>query len=230
MQKIIIHVKKSLARFLTSVFNAQDSIGKFIPLASCLGSVMVIGTLLNSCGILSPVAEPQIKEYQLVTNSSDSASCTANPNAPILQVSPVKVFAPFDTRNMYYSESEYQLSSYALNRWSTHPGYMLNQVILQKLISTCTYSNVVSAEVMSVAKYRLVAQVMDFKQVINNPNDATMNLTVLVQLVDNMSNMVVKSKTFVETLNVTPDSSGYIKGANSVVTQFTNDLVLWLQS
>ncbi|MBP9742501.1 MAG: membrane integrity-associated transporter subunit PqiC [Burkholderiales bacterium] len=229
MQKIMICLKKLLAKFLNTIVNIKDSVYKFISIAGWLSKIMVMGTLLSSCGILAPVAEPQIKEYQLVANSSDITSCMANPNAPILQVSPVKVFAPFDTRNMYYSESEYQLNSYALNRWSTHPGYMLNQAILQKLISTCTYSNVVNAEVMSVAKYRLVAQVMDFKQVINS-NDATMNLTVLVQLIDNTSNMVMKSKTFMETLNVTPDPSGYIKGANAVVAQFTNDLALWLQS
>lgn len=186
------------------------------------------GILLNSCGILSPVDEPQIKQYQLALNlNTDTSGCTIGRNAPILQVSPVKVFAPYDTRNMYYSESPYQLSSYAFNQWSTLPEFMFNQAILQRLTAACIYSNVVNSEVMSVAKLRLAIQVMDFKQVISTES-ANMNFTSLVQLIDNNTNTVIKSKTFVEVLPVSPDPGGYVKGANDIVLQFVNDLADWL--
>lgn len=188
----------------------------------------MLGILLNSCGILSPVDEPQIKQYQLTLNlAPDTQACAPSANAPILQISPVKVYAPYDTRNMYYSESPYQLSSYAFNQWSTMPEFMFNQAILQKLIATCIYSNVVNAEVMSVAKHRLVVQVMDFKQVIS-AESANMNFTVLAQLIDNKTNAVIKSKTFAEVLPVSPDPQGYVRGANDIVLQFVNDLADWL--
>jgi ABC-type uncharacterized transport system auxiliary subunit len=82
---------------------------------------------------------------------------------------------------------------------------------------------------MITAKYRLTNQVMDFKQVINS-DTSTMNLNVVSQLIDNSSNIVIKNKTFVETVNVESSPAGYVKGANEVTNAFTNDLVTWLST
>lgn len=185
--------------------------------------------LLAGCGVLSPVEAPQIHQYQIITAVSDPASCQGAGKSSVLQISPVQVFAPYDSKNMYYSESQYEINSYALSQWSANPGFMLTQAIQQKLQQSCAYSNVVSADVMSTAKYRLVSQLIDFKQVING-SSATMNLTVLAQLIDNSNNLVVKSKTFTETAPVTANPDGYIKGANDATAAFLNDLTTWLSN
>ena len=185
--------------------------------------------LLSSCSILSPVVTPEVKEYQITTTNTDELSCKAASNAPILQVSPVRVFTPFDSRGMYYSVAQYQLSSYSLSQWASTPSEMFNQAILQKLQKSCIYSDVSSSEFMVTAKYRLASQVMDFKQVIIN-GSSNMSLKVYAQLIDNTNNTVIKNKTFIETAEVESSPAGYIKGANEVTNSFTNDLVTWLST
>ena len=141
---------------------------------------------------------------------------------------PVYVASPFDTKNMYYSEAEYQIKSYALNQWITNPGIMFTNLIQQKLINNCIYSNVVSAEAITGTRYKLVSQLLDFKQVIT-VTTATMNFSMRVQLIDNNTNTVVKSKTFTQSIPVTPNPNGYIKGANVIADRFLNDLSSWLR-
>jgi ABC-type uncharacterized transport system auxiliary subunit len=192
--------------------------------------IIVMGSsVLCACGMLSPVVTPEIKQYQIISAASAAASCKPNPSLPILQVSPVRVFAPYDTRNMYYSESQYQLNAYALNQWAANPSWMFTQSIFQRLQQSCIYGNVVSAEFMITAKYRLTSQVMDFKQVINGTT-ASMNLNIVEELVDNSTNQVLRSKTFIETSQVEANPAGYIKGANDVMDSFLSDLTTWLGS
>ena len=185
--------------------------------------------LLSSCSILSPVVTPEVKEYQITATNTDEISCKTESNAPILQVSPVRVFMPFDSRGMYYSVAQFQLSSYSLSKWASTPSEMFNQAILQKLQKSCVYSDVSSSDFMVTAKYRLASQVMDFKQVIIN-GSSNMNLKVYVQLIDNTNNTVIKNKTFIETTNTDSSPAGYINGANEVTNSFTNDLVTWLST
>ena len=186
--------------------------------------------LLSSCSILSPVVTPEVKQYQVVLSDSDNISCNTPTNAPILQVAPVKVFAPFDTHDMYYSVADYQLSSYTLSQWASTPSEIFTQAIMQKLQKSCIYSDVSSSDFMITSKYRLATEVMDFKQVIKKGTSSTMNLKVYAQLIDNATNTVIKNKTFTESLEVESSPAGYIKGANQVTNLFTNDLVTWLST
>ena len=200
---------------------------KYLFLVSSFASLPL---LLNACGILSPAVTPTVKQYQITAAAaaSDAPACKAV-NSAILQVSQVQVFAPYDTKNMYYSESQYQLNNYSLNQWATQPSSMFTQAVLQKLLQSCIYSNVVSSDFVATAKYRLVMQLMDFKQIING-NDASMNLTLLAELIDNTTNQVIKSKTFSETSPTTPNAQGYIAGANAATAQLLSDLTAWLGS
>ena len=192
-------------------------------------AIMLAGGIVSGCGVLSPVPVPETKQFQIVSSVPAVENCKANPDAQIMQVFPVKVASPFDNKYMYYSESQYQLSSYALNQWVSSPGQMFTQAVHEKLQGSCLYKNVISAEFMVTAKYRLTVQVMDFEQIISG-GSATMNMSVIVQMIDNNSNQVIKGKTFVETANVTPDVNGYIQGANQVTQAFTSDLTTWLSS
>ena len=190
---------------------------------------VLLCAMLGACGMLSPVPQPQIIDYQLAADTSVMPECKLNPNAPILQVAEVKADAPFNTRKMYYSEAQYQLNSYSLNQWAARPDVMLTQAIQEKLLASCIYGNVSSNEFMTTAKYRLNSQLLDFKQVINDQS-STMQFNMLVQLVDNSSNQVVRSKTFVTSQAVESSPAGYVKGANAVTQTFLNELVTWLSS
>lgn len=191
--------------------------------------VVLTTSFISGCGVLSPVPAPEVKQFQIVSAVPSVDSCKPNSQSTIIQVSPVKVYAPFDTRNMYYSESQYQLNSYSLNQWATNPGQMITQAIQEKLQASCNYSSVVNADFMITAKYRITTEAMDFKQTINGGSSAV-NLSVVAHLIDNSSNRVIKGKTFEETSAVSPNIDGYIKGANDVTQSFVNDLATWLST
>ena len=123
---------------------------------------------------------------------------------------------------------KYELDSYSRNQWVAPPSGMLTKAIQEKLLQSCSYNNVVSADFMTSAKYRLNSQLIELKQKFED-NNATMNLAILVQLVDNSSNQVVKSKTFIVNEKVTPNQAGYVVGANQAVEDFLSELVLWLK-
>ncbi len=183
-----------------------------------------------SCSVFAPVEAPEVIQYQLQASTTSNAnSCKAAKDDNILQVVEVKADAPFNTRKMYYSKAEYQLNSYGYNEWIANPSVMLTQAIQERLLASCIYGNVVNAEFMTIAKYRLTSQLLDFKQVINGQT-STMQLAVLVQLVDNSNNKVTKSKTFNATAEVDATPAGYIKGANAVTETFLTDLTAWLNN
>lgn len=193
-------------------------------------SLMSSLVLASACSILSPVVTPEVKEYQITSTTSGNLNCTKSVNQFSVQVSPVTVATPFDAKEMYYSVSEYQLSTYSLNKWSAMPSSMFTQAVIQKLQTSCLYSDVSSGEFMVSSKYRITNQVIDFKQVVKGSSSSTVNLNVYSQLIDNSTNAVIKKKTFVETVSVEATPSGYVKGANEVTNSFTNDLVTWLST
>lgn len=195
--------------------------------------LVITGGLLGAtgaCSVFTPVEVPEVVRYQLTAiTPADITDCKTNSNGQILQVTEVKADAPFNNNKMYYSQAPSQLNSYALNEWIAHPDVMLTQAIQEKLLTSCIYSNVVNAEFMTTAKYRLNSQLLDFKQVINGQS-ATMQLSMLVQLVDNSHNQVIRSKNFTAQVDVDPTPAGYVKGANTVTQTFLTDLTTWLSA
>lgn len=185
---------------------------------------------LSGCGVFLPVKTPEIHTYQLevVKHNELQTQCPANDSTAILQVTYVRADAPYDTIHMYYSDSQYELDSYAVNQWVSLPPAMLTQAIQQKLLLSCKYASVISVDFMTTAKYRLTNEVINFKQVMNK-NSATFNMTVISHLVDNKTNQVIKSKTFDIEVPVAPSISGYIDGANQATGKFLDQLLVWLK-
>jgi ABC-type uncharacterized transport system auxiliary subunit len=190
-----------------------------------------VAILVTGCSVFMPVSTPDIHSYQLGAMSHDNlqAQCTNNTSNTVLQITHVRADAPYDTINMFYSTEQYELDSYVTHQWVSLPSGMLTQLIQQKLIQSCTYANVVNADFMTVAKYRLTTQIINLKQTINGTN-STFTLTAVSQLVDNKTNQVLKGKTFDIIVPTTPDPQGYIKGANLAANQFLEQLLVWLKS
>ncbi|MCX8514866.1 MAG: hypothetical protein RL017_96 [Pseudomonadota bacterium] len=192
-----------------------------------LGSSLALILSLNACSILSPVPTAEVKQYQIIINQQNDNSCQANSSSPILQVAAVTVFSPYDSTNMYYSQKQYQVNSYAQSQWASSTSSMYTQLLTQKLQQSCIYSNVISSEYVASANYRLVTQLTDLKQIITK-DGASMHLGFYAQLIDNKTNKVIMSKNFSEEMSVTPDIAGYINGSNVLSGKLLNDITAWL--
>ncbi len=184
--------------------------------------------ILGGCSVFMPVQVPTINTYQINMLNESSIECKNNVSLPDLQVTRMKANEPYDSTNMFYSEVKYQLNHYSRNQWAAAPSEMITKTMEEKLLQSCNYDNVVSADFMTAAKYRLNSQLLELKQNIY-VNDSEIKLAVLVQLVNNNTNQVIKSKTFVERVKVTSNPEGYVSGTNVAVNKFISDLVSWLK-
>lgn len=184
---------------------------------------------LSGCSVFMPVTIPEIQNYQIgILHNTRENECTTLANKSDLQITRMKADAPYDSDNMYYSLERYQLNHYSRNQWVAAPVIMMTKAIQEKLLQSCQYNNVVSADFMTASKYRLNSQLIALQQDIRK-DKSTVNLAVLVQLVDNKSNHVVRSKTFIEKIDVDPNQHGYVVGVNQAVDKFLNNLLVWLK-
>lgn len=193
---------------------------------------MPIAIIVAGCSLFMPVNSPQIHTYELSVikhSPSTLGGCeNINTSGEVLQVPHVKADAPYDNLNMYYSNYNYELDSYATHQWVALPSDMLTQAMQQRLLQSCVFANVVNAGFMTMAKYRLTTQLVNFKQTING-SDTLFDMTVILQLVDNKTNQVVKGRTFNITIPTTPDPKGYIDGANKATDEFLVQLLAWVK-
>lgn len=204
---------------------------KITRLITCIGMSIV----LYACGMLDPVYTPNVNHYQINAmaytqmQQCNKQTSSAGVNDTIIQITRVRAFAPFDTRDMLYSVAKYQLDSYSIHKWITPVDAMLTKAIQEKLLNSCIFGNVVNADFMTSAKYRLNSQLLNLTQNIDNHRqDATLNFSILEQLVDNNSNQVIKSKIFNLSVPVSANPQGYVEGTNLVVKEFLQQLVIWL--
>lgn len=194
---------------------------------------MMLCASLNSCSVFTPVQLPEVHTYQISGIDDPSVNSCSNSLKPsILQVSLMKTDAPYDSNQMFYSRGAFELNAYSYHKWISSPNIMLSQAMQERLLAACIYTNVVNSEFMTIAQYRLATQLLELKQVMESSTlskTSTVHFVVIAQLIDNHTNQVIKSKTFVEDASVASDPSGYVAGTNQVTKAFLDDLVAWLK-
>ena len=129
---------------------------------------------------------------------------------------------------MYYSNDTGELNYYKLNQWVTDTSTIFTQLIVQELEQSCLYKSVISSNLLVASDYRLIIQVMNFKQYIHN-DQSTVQLLVSIQLINNNTNHIVKNKIFTTDIKTSPDIQGYIKGSNIAINNFLKEMLVWIK-
>lgn len=215
---------KTKRSWFTTVTNGNSKelkFSKFLLLTSAF-------IFLDSCSVFMPVTVPEIKNYQISVINDLGPGCKNLVGKPNIQVTRMKADEPYDSDNMFYSLERYQVSRYSRNQWVASPTVMITKTIQEKLLQSCDYAHVVNADFLTNSDYRLNSQLIELQQNIRDGKSEIV-FAILVQLVDNKTNQVVKGKTFLEKLNVEPNQHGYVVGVNKVVDKFLNDLTIWLK-
>ena len=193
--------------------------------------VCVVGLLLGGCsGMFAPVAMPEIQNYQITPAGGDikAASCARVNKESTLQITRMRAEAPYETTKMFYSKGQYQLDSYSYNQWAAFPTQMLSYAVFQKVMQSCIYKSVVSGEFMTVSNYTLNTKLLELKQIING-DSSVVNLIIIAQLIENKSDSVIRSKTFVVKANSSPNPKAYVVSVNQATSEFLAQLTNWLQ-
>ncbi len=140
--------------------------------------VLISSVVISSCSVFSPIATVDIHKFQITLDNNSNIQnsvCTKDSNLNhnnipenklVLQLMPIKANAPYDTVRMYYSKSKYELDNYLYNEWVTPPQNMLTQLVLQELLNSCIYGNVINSSFLVNADYRLSIQILELKHIV----------------------------------------------------------------
>ena len=93
---------------------------------------------LSGCSGLFTTKSQPMSEYTLAPAVSSSAATTPT-CAAVLRVSTVQAAPPWSSNNLVYTETPYQVSSFAYHRWAAPPATMLSDALVKALAASGLY-------------------------------------------------------------------------------------------
>lgn len=202
-------------------------------------TIAILGSLLYGCTIFPMGKDVYIHEHELssVHNASEiktSTSCATNFESSSLQIMPVLAEDPYASLAMLYSLKSTEIHKYSAHQWASPPAVMIAKAFERYLSEQCGYKNISLASNMITSKYRLVSTLIELKQEIDDStldksNSSTVKLAILIQLVDNQTNKIVKAKLFNEELKTAANPEAYAKASNEALNNILEKLVEFLK-
>ena len=179
--------------------------------------------LLISC--LSPVKIVPQSSY--IINKVPPPIITTHKRSSILLVLPPATVPAFNTTQMAYRLSPYQIAYFGENRWAETPAEMLKPLIIQALQNTQHYRGIVTPPYMgSQYDYILTIQILELIQDFQY-KIPLLRITLHAQL-SSPSNRLIKTQQFtiIEPLSAKTPYAGVI-AANEATARLLNQLVLF---
>ena len=179
--------------------------------------------LLAAC---SPIKLTNIATYTLDNPKVVKKVASSKTRTTLALVMPT-ASPGFETANMLYVMTPFQLQSFTRNRWVAPPAEMLVPIMLQALRSQAYYQAVVPPTLMVSSNYRLNLQIVKLQQEFLLP-DSNVRLEIQAILLDGHSNRVIASKQF-STLVAVNGSTPYagVLATNRAVADLTKRIATW---
>lgn len=164
-------------------------------------------------GALKPVKIPeQAKTRQIIT----LATPTASPG--------------FQTVDMVYMMTPFELKAFTRNRWIAPPAQMLVPIMVQALRAKGYYKAVVPPPLIAQSNYRLDLSLLRLQQEFLLPI-SNIRLEIQAILLDSVTNHVIGSKRFAAVVPAkTSTPYGGVLAANLAVVDLTNRIATWCVS
>lgn len=158
--------------------------------------VVLILTMLGALYLsgCSPVRVPPVSTYSLVSLSNSKALKHFRTQLT-LGVGVPTASPGFDTSNMVYMMTPYQLSQFALHRWVAPPAQMLLPIVVQALRDKGYFKAVVATPYSAKTNYRLDFQLLQLQQNFMNPTSME-QVSIQVNIYNNDTNRIVASRRF----------------------------------
>ena len=113
----------------------------------------------------------------------------------------------FQSRNMIYVLTPFELQSYTQSRWIAPPANMLNLVLVNAIEATHYFKAVASPPFMAKTQYQLNSYLVAMDQSFMRPT-SRVNLVLSVTLVNSQTSEVLAAKTFVSNVDA-PGNNAY---------------------
>lgn len=180
---------------------------------------LLLLTFLTAC---TPIQTPPSHQYQLTAFST--AQHRMKPQLPSLFIAMPDATAGYQSEQMLYLQTPYELNAFAHHTWTSTPAMMLYPLLLQSLQHSHAFFAVTGGVNVDKTDYRLETQLLALQQnFICKPSRLEWKIQVVLTHVDDQR--VVASRLFE---GATPCSSdtpyGGARAANEAMLQFTQAL------
>ena len=165
--------------------------------------MIVFCFLLSACSLFSPVNLQQTNQY--VLDKLPNSVHKSRHHTTILIVPPT-TRPVYNTKQMVYTDKQYQVKYYVKNQWAETPSQMLQSLLVQSFQNTHYFRSVVTLPYSGEYDYMLNTNILDFQQDFTTAQPKV-KIVVDVKLI--RINQVIASKYFSITLpmvNATPYS------------------------
>ncbi len=183
---------------------------------------------LISCSVFSPVNTPSNHQY-VIQYSTPTFKCATKQQNISIQVLMTDAESPYNSYNMYYTNSPYELKKYSYSTWAILPQQTINQAIEKSLMNSCTFSNVIGSDVLIPTQYKIKTRLLELKQNITK-EQTNVTISILIQLINSPKNSIKNSKIFIESANIQPSPQNMAYGTSQNLQLFLTELNNWLSS
>lgn len=187
--------------------------------------LLALGFVLSSCSLpLGPQRAAQATRTYVLQAPEDSAPRAANPDGPVLLISPILSAAGFDTSDMAYMRKPHEIEYFASHRWVDAPARMLDPLLVQAAEQTGLFRSVLGSGSGVKADLRLDSRLIHLQQVCRL-NPSQLQLALRVTLVDVSSARAIASRTLSvsEPIEARSPYAG-VEAANRAVERLLSDL------
>ncbi|MGH8427997.1 MAG: ABC-type transport auxiliary lipoprotein family protein [Gammaproteobacteria bacterium] len=192
---------------------------------------------LSGCSGLFTTKSQPMSEYTLAPAVSSSAATTSICNA-VLRVSTVQASPPWSSNNLVYTETPYQVSSFAYHRWAAPPATMLSDALVKALAASGLYRVVLGPTDpgngdLTLAIRILQGPVQHFSGTgagSDMGGSSAETFAFAAALTDTGSGQLYASKEFSAETEAAPNPYSGVVAANKVTGELIDRLVKWLGS
>lgn len=195
-----------------------------------LVATLLSTALLAGCSI-SPIETPVINSYGILPSQSDATDTKQmqQNKKTIIYIAEMTSTNPYDTTQIFYSKSTYQIQAYNYNQWIAPPASMLTNVLTQHFNHS---KNVlaVSGNYIGSSQLRLTTRlnslIQDFTQSGTSTN-VVLNITAITTNSD--SGVTLETKNFIVNVVAAPNPLGMVKATNEATNKMVIEIANWIQ-
>ena len=203
---------------------------KITNMTPLLTAALLSTALLTGCSI-SPVESPVIKSYGILPSQSDTTDTKLiQKSKKIIYIAEMTANNPYDTTQMFYSKSTYQIQAYNYNQWMAPPAGMLTNVLTQYLNHSKSVL-AVSGNYIGSSQLRLTTRlnslIQNFNQSVTSTNVA-LNVTAIAT--NSNSGVTLETKNFVVNVTAAPNPLGMVKATNEATDKMVVEIANWIQT
>jgi len=197
----------------------------FLPTAAWQLLMLALVFALGSCSLpLGPQRATQTTRTYVLQAPADSMPKVANPNGPVLLISPILSAAGFDTSDMAYMRNPHEIEYFAQHRWVDAPASMLDPLLVQAAEQSGLFRSVVGSGSGVKADLRLDSRLIHLQQVCRlNPSQLQLALRVTLVKVSSARAIASRTLSVSEPIEARSPYAG-VEAANRAVARLLSDL------